>query len=238
MLHQLNLSKILFLDIETVPAVSDYQLLDEEWKSLWDAKTKWQRGDESPEDYYPKRAGILAEFGKVVCISLGYFSDLPSSKKFTITSFFGLDEKKILYDFKAFMDSYFHKPGVLLCAHNGKEFDFPYLSRRLLVNRLVLPKPLDTPGLKPWEISHLDTMELWKFGDRKNFTSLSLLTKLLDIPSPKDNMDGSQVKDIFYIEKDCQRIANYCQKDTLAVAQLLLRYINQPLIHEGEVVIN
>lgn len=238
MLHQLNLSKILFLDIETVPAVSDYDLLDDDWKSLWDAKTQWQRGEVSPREYYSQRAGILAEFGKVVCISAGYFSGSEGSQEFTITSFYGEDEKKILYQFKSFIDSYFNKPGVLLCAHNGKEFDFPYLSRRMVVNQLVLPKPLDTPGLKPWEISHLDTMELWKFGDRKSFTSLALLTKLLNIPSPKEDMDGSQVKEVFYVEKDLDKIANYCQRDTLAVAQLLLRYMNQPLIKPEEVIIN
>ncbi|GAB5556054.1 MAG: 3'-5' exonuclease [Schleiferiaceae bacterium] len=236
MLHQLNLSKILFLDIETVPAVSHYDDLPEDWKDLWDAKTQWQRGEESPRDFYQKRAGILAEFGKVVCISAGYFSGPEGSQEFSITSFFGEDEKKILYDFKSFIDSYFNKPGVLLCAHNGKEFDFPYLSRRMVVNRLVLPKPLDTPGLKPWEISHLDTLELWKFGDRKNFTSLALLTKLLDIPSPKQDMDGSKVAEVFYTEKNYQKIADYCQRDTLAVAQLLLRYMNQPLIRENEVI--
>lgn len=235
MLHQLNLSKILFLDIETVPAVSSFSELDSDWQGLWDKKTQWQRGEASPDEYYEQRAGILAEFGKIACISVGYFNHSNDEREFRIKSFYGDQEKEILSGFKSLLDSYFYQDDVLLCAHNGKEFDFPYLSRRMVVNRLVLPGILNTHGQKPWEVKFLDTMELWKFGDRKNYTSIALLSKLLGIPTPKDDIDGSQVKDVFYQEKDYQRIANYCQKDTLAVAQLLLRYMNQPLIHETEV---
>jgi uncharacterized protein YprB with RNaseH-like and TPR domain len=233
---KINFENILFLDIETVPEVEHFDDISLEKQELFALKTQYQRKEEiTPEDFY-ERAGIWAEFGKIVCISVGYFTNLnATSRKFRVTSFFG-EEIQILKDFKNLLDDHFYKPQHLLCAHNGKEFDFPYIARRMIINQIPLPEKLNLFGKKPWEIAHLDTMELWKFGDYKHFTSLKLLTSILGIPSPKDDIDGSQVGFVFYKEKNIDRIVTYCEKDTIAVAQLLLRFNNEPLIEELNII--
>lgn len=233
---KVNFENILFLDIETVSEVENFNDLPVEKQELFAIKTEYQRKDElSPEDFY-HRAGIWAEFGKIVCISVGFFINFNSTdRKYRITSFIG-DELKILEDFKSLLNNHFNKPQHLLCGHNSKEFDFPYIARRMIINQISLPEKLNLFGKKPWEIAHLDTMELWKFGDYKHFTSLKLLTSILGIPSPKDDIDGSQVGTVYYKEKDIKRIVTYCEKDTIAVAQLLLRFNNEPLIEELNIV--
>ncbi len=233
---KVNFENILFLDIETVPEVEDFNDLPVEKQELFAIKTEYQRKDElSPEDFY-ERAGIWAEFGKIICISVGYFTSFnTSNRKFRVTSFFG-DEVKILEEFKNLLNNHFSKPQHLLCGHNSKEFDFPYIARRMIINQIELPEKLNLFGKKPWEIAHLDTMELWKFGDYKHYTSLKLLTSILGVPSPKDDIDGSQVNAVFYKEKDVDRIVTYCEKDTIAVAQLLLRFNNESLIEELNIV--
>jgi len=233
---KVNFENILFLDIETVPEVEHFDDISLEKQELFALKTQYQRKEEiTPEDFY-ERAGIWAEFGKIVCISVGYFTNFNAiSRKFRVTSFFG-EEIQILKDFKNLLDDHFYRPQHLLCAHNGKEFDFPYIARRMIVNQIHLPEKLNLFGKKPWEIAHLDTMELWKFGDYKHFTSLKLLTSILEIPSPKDDIDGSQVGFVFYKEKNIDRIVTYCEKDTIAVAQLLLRFNNEPLIEELSII--
>lgn len=237
LLDNIDLEKILFLDIETVPAHADYNDMPENWQALWAEKTKWQRKDEeTPEEYYPQRAGILAEFGRIVCISVGFIKGKDSDCSFRVRSFYGEDEKTLLLDFASLLNNFFNTPQHYLAAHNGKEFDFPYIARRMVVHRIPLPHMLDIAGKKPWEVSHIDTLELWKFGDRKNFTSLKLLAALLDIPTPKDDMDGSMVGPVFWQDKDLERIKTYCQKDTLAVAQLLLRFHGEALIQPEQVV--
>ena len=227
-----NFENVLFLDIETVPESEFYNDLSEGKQELFALKTQYQRKEEqTPEEFY-ERAGIWAEFGKIVCISVGYFINFKTNeRKFRVTSFFG-DEVKILEDFKNLLDLHFNKPAHLLCAHNGKEFDFPYIARRMIIHQIKLPEKLNLFGKKPWEIPHLDTMELWKFGDYKHFTSLKLLTSILNIPSPKDDINGSEVGDVYYKEKNIARIVTYCEKDTIAIAQLLLRFNNEPLIEE------
>jgi len=233
---KLNFENILFLDIETVPEVENFGDLTEEKQELFAVKTQYQRKEEfSPEDFY-ERAGIWAEFGKIVCISVGYFTNFISEdRKFRVTSFFG-EEKQILNDFKNLLNKHFNKPEHVLCAHNGKEFDFPYIARRMIINQVPLPEKLNLFGKKPWEIAHLDTMDLWRFGDYKHYTSLKLLTSILGIPSPKDDISGSEVGDVFYKEKNIQRIVIYCEKDTIAIAQLLLRFNNEPLIEEFNII--
>ena len=134
------------------------------------------------------------------------------------------------------LSEHFNKPQHVLCAHNGKEFDFPFIARRMIINGIKLPYKLDLFGKKPWEIPHLDTLELWKFGDYKHFTSLKLLTKILNIPSPKTDIDGSQVRDVYYLEKDITRIVEYCERDVVAVAQIVLRLRNEALLLNEEVV--
>jgi len=233
---KLNFENILFLDIETVPEVENFSDLTEEKQELFAAKTQYQRKEEfAPGDFYD-RAGIWAEFGKIVCISVGYFTNFISEdRKFRVTSFFG-EETQILNDFKNLLNKHFNKPEHLLCAHNGKEFDFPYIARRMIINQIPLPEKLNLFGKKPWEIAHLDTMDLWRFGDYKHYTSLKLLTSILGIPSPKDDISGSEVGAVFYKEKNIQRIVIYCEKDTIAIAQLLLRFNNEPLIEDLNIV--
>ena len=227
---KINFENILFLDIETVPEVENFDDLSETKQELFALKTQYQRKEEiTPNDFY-ERAGIWAEFGKIVCISVGFFTNFNSNNRvFRVTSFYG-DEAKILIDFKNLLDTHYNKPYHLLCAHNGKEFDFPYIARRMIINKIKLPEKLNLFGKKPWEIAHLDTMELWKFGDYKHYTSLKLLTHILGITSPKDDINGSEVAAVYYKEKNIDRIVTYCEKDVIAIAQLLLRFNNEPLL--------
>ena len=236
MLHKLNLDDILFLDIETVPLHQQYSELSAEAQMLWEEKTRYQRKEEfSAEEFYD-RAGIWAEFGKIVCISVGYFSFRHQQRTFRVTSFTG-EEKNLLEDFSRLVNEHFSRPNKLFCAHNGKEFDFPYISRRMIINEIEIPQKLQLFGKKPWEIPHLDTMEMWKFGDYKHYTSLKLLAHILGIPSPKDDIDGSEVRNVFYNEGDIDRIATYCEKDTITVAQILLRFRNDTLLNDDEILI-
>ncbi|MFZ4400738.1 MAG: 3'-5' exonuclease [Bacteroidales bacterium] len=239
MLENIVLSRVLFLDIETVPAYSSYYQLDDKFKKLWDKKaanlhkTETKSDIENSAETLYERAGIYAEFGKIICISTGFIKE----NSFRIKSFYGDNEKQLLTEFAEMLSSYFNTLNHFLCAHNGKEFDYPFIARRMLIHGIKLPVLLDIAGRKPWEISHLDTMELWKFGDYKCYTSLELLSALFGIPTPKNDIDGSQVRSVYYNEKDLERIVTYCQKDTLTVAQLLLRYRGEEMIKEENVVV-
>jgi uncharacterized protein YprB with RNaseH-like and TPR domain len=230
MLETIKISNVLFLDVETAPVVYQYKDLDENSRKLWDTKFRYQPNDSFEEQY--KKAGVYAEFAKVICISVGFFNE----QTFRLKSFFGDDEKKVLSEFAQLLNTHYNRKDHLLCAHNGKEFDFPFLCRRMLINGVKLPKTLNIAGKKPWEINHLDTMELWKFGDYKSYTSLNLLANVFNIPTPKDDIDGSDVARVYWEEKDLQRIAIYCQKDVITVAQLLLRFKGEPLIKEENIV--
>jgi hypothetical protein len=233
---QLNLENILFLDIETVPQEEQWNQVSETTQQLFEQKTAYQRKDEiTAEDFY-ERAGIWAEFGKIICISVGYFTGSTKERQLRVKSFYGDDEKQLLIDFKKLLDQHFYRNEHLLCAHNGKEFDFPYIARRMIIHQIELPKKLNLFGKKPWEVPHIDTMELWKFGDYKHYSSLKLLTSILGIPSPKDDIDGSEVASVYYKEKNLERIVTYCEKDTVAVAQLLLRFNNEDLLEEFQIV--
>ena len=231
-----KLNDVLFLDIETVPQKENWNQLSKETQGLYEKKTKYQRKDEFTVEEFYNRAGIWAEFGKIICISVGYFVDKKNNKELRLTSFFGDDEYKLLTDFKVLLDKHFVKKNNVLCAHNGKEFDFPFIARRMIVHQIELPKKLNLFGKKPWEVPHLDTLELWKFGDYKHYTSLKLLTSILGIPSPKDDIDGSEVANVYYKEKNIQRIVSYCEKDTIALAQVLLRFNNQELLKPEDIV--
>lgn len=234
MLHKIALDNILFLDIETVPETPDFETLDPEKQTLWDHKTRYQRKDEqTPEEFY-ERAGIWAEFGKIVCISVGYFALVKGERQFRTTSFFG-EEDVLLKDFKNLLETHYYGPQKILCGHNAKEFDFPYIARRMLIHGIQLPEKLNLFGKKPWEIPHLDTMELWKFGDFKHYTSLKLLTHVLGIPSPKDDIDGSMVGKVFWEENDIDRIVTYCEKDVIAVAQVVLKLRGEALLEEDAI---
>jgi predicted PolB exonuclease-like 3'-5' exonuclease len=234
-LNPVNIEHVLFLDIETVPQTASYNDLPEHMKDLWEKKSaNFRTGNQTAENTY-ERAGIWAEFGKIICISAGFVRTREKKKIFRVKSFSGDDEKKLLVQFCDMLRVFFaRKNHAQLCAHNGKEFDFPYIARRLLINGLKLPPMLHVAGCKPWEVPFLDTMELWKFGDYKHFCSLDLLTTILDIPSPKDDIDGSQVAAVYYEGKNMERIVRYCEKDAMAVAQLLLRYRGESLLSEME----
>jgi len=230
MLSEIDFRNVLFLDIETVPQSPSFKDLPEKTRVLWDKKSSYFRNEEQEADTVYEKAGIYAEFGKIICISVGVITREKKPYGIRIRSYSGSDEKKILEDFVGMIDKYSADKEVYLCAHNGKEFDFPYIARRMLINGLKLPGILDSAGKKPWDIKHLDTLELWKFGDYKHYTSLDLLTNIFNIPSPKNDMDGSMVADVFWNQGDLKRIAEYCQNDVLAIAQLMLRYKGMDLI--------
>lgn len=231
------INNVLFLDIETVPQYPSYDQMPHEWKTLWDLKAQFlvrNKEDETTESVYP-RAGIYAEFGRIICISCGYITGNGSEKKIVIKSFAGDDEKKILFEFSEMIKKWAGDSPKYLCAHNGKEFDFPYLCRRLIINDLSIPSLLNMSGKKPWEVNHLDTMDLWKFGDFKSYTSLNLLAHTLNIPTPKDDIDGSMVWEVYWKEKSLGRIVTYCQKDVVTVAQIFLRMNGEALIKQENV---
>ncbi|MBR9913478.1 MAG: 3'-5' exonuclease [Algicola sp.] len=235
MLSKLHIENILFLDIETVPETEHYSQLDATKQELWELKSQYQRRDEYTAEAFYERAGIWAEFGKIICISVGYFKMEGAIRTFRVTSFYG-DEVKILKDFKNLIITHFSGTKHLLCAHNGKEFDFPYIARRMIIQGIELPYNLNLFGKKPWEVPHLDTLELWKFGDYKTFTSLKLLTNVLGIPSPKDDISGSQVYSVYYQDNDIDRIITYCEKDTIAVAQVFLKFQGDELLDDSEII--
>ncbi len=239
MFSQDELANILFLDLETASIVPTYADLPENMQALWDKKSKrYQRDlpDDSPAQIFPKRAAIHAEFGRIVCISCGYLKFNAEGKpEMVMKSFVGDDEHQLLADFGPMLDKYIQSNSKRnLCAHNGKEFDYPYLGRRYIVHGLPLPQALQIQGKKPWEVRLLDSMELWKFGDYKAYTSLELLAAILGIPSPKDDIDGSQVGEVFWQDKDYERIRVYCERDVLTTAQVLLRMSRLPLVETGE----
>jgi len=235
MLNNISLENILFLDIETVPAFPDFTEVPEKFQKLWEKKAQRIRTDDqlSPGEVYGQ-AGIYAEFGKIVCISCGFMN----GNEVRLKSFYGDDESILLQEFADLLNKHYYRPESLLCGHNGKEFDFPYIARRMLVKGIELPEILDLAGKKPWEIRHLDTMELWKFGDYKHYTSLELLAAIFNIPTPKDDINGSQVAEVYWKEKNVERIARYCEKDVLTTIQLFRKFQGLPLIKDEFVIIS
>ncbi|MFY0688999.1 MAG: 3'-5' exonuclease [Cyclobacteriaceae bacterium] len=236
-----SLRDILVIDIETVTEHQDYQEVPEALKAHWDRKSGFMRNEEdlSADELYFEKGAIYAEFGKVIVIGVGIFHQLESGETaLRVRSFQDKDELQLLNEFRDFLGTKFDPERVRLCAHNGKEFDYPYLCRRMLLNGITIPYALDQSGKKPWEVQHLDTMELWRFGDRKSFTSLNLLTTIFGISSSKADIDGSQVNKVYYGEEDgLDRIANYCRGDIVATAQLYLKLKNLPLISEHNITV-
>ena len=245
MIEKIDISKVLFLDIETVSRKSTFDELDPAFKTLWTHKARQilRTGeDPSPEEAaatFKDRAAIYAEFGKIVCISVGIVRRDEDTKKLSVRlkSFANRDEAVLLEEFAGLMNQYYNDPRRhYICGHNIKEFDMPYICRRMLVNQMPFPELLQLSGKKPWETGHLlDTMDMWKFGDRKNFTSLKLLAAVLDFPTPKDDIDGSQIFDIYYKENDLERIRAYCQNDVVALASIYLHMVNQPPLTTDEI---
>lgn len=230
---QIPFDKILFLDIETVPQAQNYAELDEKTKSLFEAKNRFQIGpDKTIEQVFDERGGILSEFGKIVCISVGMLRENSYEKTIRLKSFYHEDEQTLLGQFKKLLEDHYNTPYHLLCGHNSKEFDIPYICRRMLINGIQLPSILQISGKKPWEINHIDTMELWKFGDYKTFTSLSLLCHVMGIPTPKDDISGADVARVYYEESDLERIMVYCEKDVVALIQLYLKLQGEALVED------
>lgn len=228
---------LLVIDIETVSLEKSYGMLDEKMQMLWDKKSAFFRDadDQSPEQLYEKKSAIYAEFGKVVCIAAGFFFEDKHGPALRVKSYYSDDETEVLKGFSELIEHKFNPGSLRLAAHNGKEFDFPYLCRRMLINDLKLPAPLDIRGKKPWEVPHIDTLELWKFGDYKHYTSLDLLSTIFGIESSKDDIDGSMIHEVFYNENDLKRIATYCEKDVVVTAQLLLKLYGVPVVAEENI---
>jgi DNA polymerase elongation subunit (family B) len=232
-----DLKDILFLDIETVATSGDYATLDERLKVQWSRKASFLRREEgmTDEDLFHQRAGIYAEFGKVVCIAVGkLYENERGEASLRIKAYCHDDEKTLLQEFKSMVEK-LDNPNLKLCAHNGKEFDFPYLCRRMLVNEIPLPGVLNLAGKKPWETPHLDTLDMWKFGDYKHYTSLDLLAAIFQIPSSKNDMDGSQVNHVYYKEKDIEKIKTYCMRDVVVLTQLYLKMKSAPTVSEPNI---
>ncbi len=247
MLNHIDLTSTLFLDVETVPCEESFEALNPDFQALWARKARQvlrlsEEEELSPEataQAFAERAGIYAEFGRIICISVGivHLDKETETLRLRLKSFADPEEKVVLEDFCALLRQHYRNPMKYnLCGHNIKEFDIPYICRRMVVHQIPFPEMLQIAGKKPWETKHLlDTMEMWKFGDRKSFTSLKMLAALLGFPSPKDDIDGSDVARVFYEENDLERIAHYCEKDVLATVQLLLRYLQAPILKEEQV---
>jgi len=234
MLANVRPEDILFLDIETIPASPSWEEMDPIFQKHWERKSKQFRTEEQTPGEVYERAGIYSEFGRIICISVGMIRE-KNPFAFRLKSFYGDNEKEILSEFSAMLEKFTKNREAQLCAHNGREFDYPYIARRMIINGLIIPEILDNAGKKPWEVRLLDTVDLWKFGDYKNYTSLDLLTHILGIKSPKDDIDGSMVGGIYWKEHDLSRIAVYCEKDVVAVAQVLLRFMHLPLISSDRI---
>jgi len=226
MLDQILLENILFVDVETVPMAASYSDIPEVLQQQWDRKAARISTDESttPDQLFFERAGIYSEFGKIVCISAGFFYKNDDVMKFRVKAFYSDDEKELLTSFADLLSQNYNTKIHYLCGHNSREFDFPYIARRMLINGIKLPEILNVPGRKPWEVSFLDTMDLWKFGDYKNYTSLALLAAVFNIPTPKDDIAGNDVARVYWHEKNLERIAIYCNKDVVTTARLYLKY--------------
>lgn len=254
MLEKVQLEKILFLDIETVPQVSKFADWDESSQKLFAMKNrsrfaaltndpdfKDKSEAELNEEVFKQIGGIQAEFGQIICISVGFLKETRTGKQLRLKSYFHDDEETLLKQFCGLINEHYSTPYHILCGHNAKEFDLPYICRRLLINGMKLPAILDIAGKKPWEINHLDTLELWKFGDYKAYSSLSLLCHVFGIPTPKDDISGADVARVYYEnEKDIyasslERIKVYCEKDVLALVQLFLRMRGENLLSEDEI---
>lgn len=236
MLKNVQPEALFIFDIETVPGVADYNQLDPAFQKLFDDKVgRFKKEEDNPADYYFSRAGIFAEFGKIIVISCGYMLKQGDAYTLHIKTFSDHNEKLLLEAFTPTLINV-SKNDYQLCGHNIREFDVPWLCRRFLINGLPLPPVLDIYGKKPWEVNHVDTLDLWKFGDFKHYTSLHLLASVLGVPTPKDDIDGSMVGNVYWNENNLSRIAKYCSKDVIAVAQIMMRLKGLPLISDEHIV--
>lgn len=248
MLEKVNLEKVLFLDIETVPQEAGYAQMDAKAKELFALKNRFRFSSVSQEmadkqlteeelwqEVHKQIGGIQAEFGKIICISVGFVRDTSLGREIRLKSYYHHDEETLLKQFVKLLEDHYNSPYHILCGHNAKEFDIPYICRRMLINGIKLPGVLDIAGKKPWEINHLDTMELWKFGDFKAYTSLALLCHVFGIPTPKDDISGADVARVYYEDQDLERIKTYCEKDVVALIQLFLKMKGDALVDDSRI---
>ena len=239
-MQNIRLENILLIDIETVPQYGSFNDMDDTWKELWEEKVqRTLPEDTTAADFYPLRAGVMAEFSKIVCISIGYFRKEGLALQLRIKSFYGDDEKKLLQEFLTVVHQLeASNNSWSFTGHNIKEFDIPFICRRLVVNGIMIPPYLDFQNMKPWETNIVDTFQYWRFGDFKHYTSLKLLAAALGVPSPKDDIDGSMVGEVYWKEKNIQRIVTYCQKDVVTTGNIIMRFKNLPLLTNDQVVIS
>jgi hypothetical protein len=238
-MQNIRLENLLLIDIETVSESAAFDMLSEEWQMLWKEKVQRTLPEETTAaEFYPQRAGVMAEFAKVICISIGYFKKEGNALQLRLKSFYGDDEKILLQDFIAALQKMdINNNKWSFTGHNIKEFDIPFICRRLLINRLSIPSFLDFQNMKPWETNLVDSFQYWRFGDYKHYTSLKLLAAALQVPSPKDDIDGSMVGEVYWKEKNIERIVTYCQKDVVTTGNIILRFKNLPLITESQIVV-
>lgn len=242
-MQQVRPENLIVIDIETAAEYPGFDMLPEEWKALWTEKVVRSLPEGvTAADFYPMRAGVMAEFSKIICISIGYFH-AAESRKLRIKSFYGHDEKQLLEDFILTINKIeAYNDKCCFAGHNIKEFDIPFICRRLLINNISLPAYLDFQNRKPWETNIVDSFQYWRFGDFKNYTSLNLLASALKVPSSKDDIDGSMVGELYWTEDPAQkdinlkRITIYCQKDVVTTANVIMRFKNLPLLQPGDVV--
>jgi DNA polymerase elongation subunit (family B) len=229
----LKRENIIVLDIETVSSKPTLEDCDTRAQELRAQKAEYQtKSNETPSQLYIQKAGIFAEFGKIICISVGKYvpvSDKPNEYTLEIKSFADHDEKKLLQGFLENLKTRCDKSDTILCAHNGKEFDFPWIGRKLLIHGLPLPHAFQLQNKKAREVPHIDTMNLWSFGDYKNFTKLDTLAYLFGIPSPKDDISGKEVSAVYRSTQDLARIQLYCEKDVKTTALLLPKLLQSPI---------
>lgn len=222
-----NFKNILFIDIETASGVNTYTTLTENMQKLWlrKARSLMNPLQKPLEDLYFERAALFPEFGRIISIGMGFlFYNKNKELSLKVKTISNKNEKDLLLEFNQFIESTYPSKELSLVAHNGKEFDFPYLCKRMLVHQLVIPKALQLQGKKPWEVVHQDTIEWWRFGDKKGYVSLELLAEIMGIGNVKTDLSGDKVNYTFYIEKDLEKIKKYCAEDVITLAQLFLRF--------------
>lgn len=242
-MQTLALNQLLIIDIETVSQYPGFECMDDSWKQLWQEKVmKILPAGVSAAEFYLQRAGVMAEFAKIICISVGWLKQDESGVDMFLRSFFGNDEHELLSKFIVAMNE--RNEGLndwCFVGHNIKEFDIPFICRRLLVHGLPIPNYLDFQNKKPWETNLIDTFQYWRFGDYKNYTSLKLLSAVLQVPSSKEDIDGSMVGALYWAsdpveqQNNVHRIVAYCQQDVVATGNILLRFKGMSLLNQQQI---
>jgi len=234
-MKDIPIESIIFLDIETVSLFPNLLLADDATKKEWARKIMKTNPTITPallDDTYKEQAALHPEFSFITCISVG----MVKGGKVYIKNIFGFDhdEERTLEIFCETMQKIIEKMERLqpkLCAHFGKGFDYPFISKRMLVHGMTIPNILDSYGKKPWEITNLDTHEIWKMGGF-NSASLSAIAHAFGIPSPKDDIDGSQVGHVYWVDSKIDRIATYCAKDVFALINIFRCMQGSPAFSE------